>query len=89
MAELNWRAKDIDTISEFFSRAECDEYIRFAESKGFEDAPITTGSAPIMMKEVRNNDRVMFDDVDRAHDLYRRLASHWHRISGKSGSPSA
>jgi hypothetical protein len=76
MAELTWCANDIGSISEFLSVAECDEYIRVAESKGFEDAPITTGRGPVMMKEVRNNDRVMFDEVDRAQDLYRRLASH-------------
>lgn len=76
MAELNWRAKDIGTIAEFLSAAECDEYIRLGESKGFGDAPLTTGRGPVMMKEVRNNDRVMFDDVDRAHDLYRRLSPH-------------
>jgi hypothetical protein len=42
-----------------------------------------------MLKEVRNNDRVMFDDVDRAQDLYRRLSPHFgaafHR---RNGSPS-
>jgi hypothetical protein len=76
MAELNWRAKDIGTITEFLSVAECDEYIRVGESKGFEDAPITTRRGPVMMKDVRDNDRVMFDDVDRAQDLYRRLSPH-------------
>jgi hypothetical protein len=65
MAELN----DIGSISDFLSVAECDEYIRVAESKGFEDAAITTGRGPVMMKEVRNNDRVMFDEVDRAQEL--------------------
>jgi len=58
------------------SVAECDEWIRVGESEGFEDAPITTGRGPVMMKDVRNNHRVMFDDVDRAQDLYRRLSPH-------------
>ncbi|MBO0757264.1 MAG: 2OG-Fe(II) oxygenase, partial [Bradyrhizobiaceae bacterium] len=72
----NWREKDIGTIAEFLSVAECDGWIRIGESKGFEDAPITTGRGPVMMKDVRNNDRVMFDDVDRAQNLYRRLSPH-------------
>jgi hypothetical protein len=45
MGELNWRAKGIGTIAEFFSVAEHDEWIRVGESKGFEDGPITTGCA--------------------------------------------
>jgi len=56
--------------------AECDEWIRVGESEGFEGAPITTGRGPVMMKDVRNNHRVMFDDVDRAQNLYRRLSPH-------------
>ena len=76
MGELKWRAKDIGTIPEFLSVAECDEWIRVGESEGFEGAPITTGRGPVMMKDVRNNHRVMFDDVDRAQNLYRRLSPH-------------
>ena len=76
MGELNWRAKDIGTIAQFLSVPECDEWIRVGESNGFEDAPVTTGRGPAMMKDVRNNDRVMFDDIDRAQELYRRLSPH-------------
>ena len=76
MGQLNWRAMDIGTIAEFLSVAECGEWIRIGEREGFKDAPITTGRGPVMMKDVRNNDRVMFDDVDRAQDLYRRLSPH-------------
>ena len=76
MGELKWRAKDIGTIPEFLSVAECDEWVRVGESEGFEGAPITTGRGPVMMKDVRNNHRVMFDDVDRAQNLYRRLSPH-------------
>src|SRR4051812_42572979 len=76
MDELIWREKDIGTIDDFFTSAECDEYIQFGEFKGFEEAPVTTGSGMVMMKDVRNNDRVMIDDVDRAQDLYRRLSDH-------------
>jgi hypothetical protein len=75
VAKVDWHAKDIGTITEFLSAAECDEYVRLGESMGFEDAPLTTGRGPVMMKDVRNNDRVMIDDVGRAQDLYQRLSS--------------
>jgi hypothetical protein len=38
MSEMTWRADNIETIAGFFSGDECDGYIRFGESIGFEDA---------------------------------------------------
>lgn len=74
MAEIYWRADNIATIARFLSAAECDDYISLGEATGFEDAPITTSRGMIMMKDVRNNDRVMIDDPARAQALYQRLA---------------
>ena len=76
MAEMRWRAQDVGTIDAFLSCAECDEYIEFAEKNGFEEAPVTTARGMVMMKDVRNNERAMVDDVDRAQALYRRLSGH-------------
>lgn len=59
-------------IQNFFSRSECKELIRMSESRGFEDAPITTSSGFEMRKEIRNNSRVIFDDVALAEDLWGR-----------------
>jgi hypothetical protein len=44
MAEMVWRAKDIGTVTDFLTAAECDAYVRLSESKGFEEAPITTAA---------------------------------------------
>ena len=74
MAEIYWRADDIATIAGFLSAAECDDYIRLGETTGFEEAPITTSQGMILMKDVRNNDRVMIDDPARALALYQRLS---------------
>jgi prolyl 4-hydroxylase len=38
-----------------------------------EVAPITTARGPVMNTRIRNNERVMFDDVELAADLYQRL----------------
>lgn len=76
MTEITWRADNIETIAGFFSDDECRETIRFAEAAGFEDAPITTSMGMVMAKDVRNNDRVMVDDSDRAQALYQRLSGH-------------
>jgi predicted 2-oxoglutarate/Fe(II)-dependent dioxygenase YbiX len=74
MSDLIWRAKNVGTMAGFLSTAECDEYVRLGESIGFEDAPVSTPMGMIVMKDVRNNDRVMIDDPDRAAALYERLS---------------
>ena len=76
MAEIYWSADNIGTIAGFFSADECDACIRLGEATGFEEAPITTSRGMIMMKDVRNNDRVMIDDPARALSLYQRLSPH-------------
>jgi predicted 2-oxoglutarate/Fe(II)-dependent dioxygenase YbiX len=74
MAEIYWSADNVATIAGFLSAAECDDYIRLGEATGFEEAPITTSRGMMMMKDVRNNDRVMIDDPARALALYRRVS---------------
>ena len=74
MAEIYWSADNVATIAGFLSAAECDDYIRLGEETGFEEAPITTSRGMMMMKDVRNNDRVMIDDPARALALYQRLS---------------
>jgi hypothetical protein len=76
MGEIYWSADNIGTIAGFFSADECDAYIRLGEATGFEEAPITTSRGMIMMKDVRNNDRVLIDDPARAQALYQRLSEH-------------
>jgi len=74
MAEIYWSADNVATIAGFLSAAECDDYIRLGEATGFEEAPITTSRGMMIMKDVRNNDRVMIDDPARALALYQRLS---------------
>jgi 2OG-Fe(II) oxygenase superfamily len=73
MSEMTWRADNIETVADFFLAAECDAYVQLGESSGFEEA---TMFAPRGVKDVRNNDRVIVDDSERAQALYQRLASH-------------
>ena len=54
--------------------AECTELIARIEALGPTNAPITTGRGFVMMPEVRNNERVMFDDHALARELFARLA---------------
>lgn len=65
--------EQIFTVADFFSSEECDAYIEVTEKAGYRDAPITTSRGPQMRPEIRNNTRVMIDDLARADELYKRV----------------
>lgn len=70
-------ADGIWVVKEFFSPAECQEWIDFAEGEGFDDAPISIGiGKESIRKDVRNNSRVMIDDEERALHLWQRAKTH-------------
>jgi hypothetical protein len=67
------RGDDIFVIHEFLSPAECQALVHSTEERGYEDAPITTAAGFVMRKDIRNNTRVMYDDVELAAHLWNRL----------------
>ena len=76
MLYLNWRTpRIIATIEGFFSKAECAAAIAYGEAHGFDHATVTTANGAQSLPDVRNNDRVMVDDLDKAASLYERLAT--------------
>lgn len=66
--------ESIFTISNVLSADECREQIDFAEGRGFELATIEARDGPRVDTEMRNNDRVIVDDVERADGLWSRVA---------------
>ncbi|MBK9033641.1 MAG: 2OG-Fe(II) oxygenase [Myxococcales bacterium] len=71
---LDGGAPLVARIAEFASADECAALIARIEALGPDVAPITTGRGFEMRPDVRNNARVMFDDVELAARLYARLA---------------
>jgi prolyl 4-hydroxylase len=76
MPDYEWISDDIFTVADFFDASECDGYIQLSESRGFGDAPIETASGPAMIKDVRNNSRVMVDDLSLAQLVWQRAAQY-------------
>ena len=64
----------IVTIKGLFTPEECDRLVALSEGIGYGAAPVTVGGGFVMMPEVRNNTRVILDDVPRAEALWRRIA---------------
>ncbi|MDB5870078.1 MAG: putative iron-regulated protein [Polaromonas sp.] len=60
------------TIKEFLTPGECAEYIRGSEATGYEEAAIQTASGSEIAKDIRNNDRIVFDDARLAETLFER-----------------
>jgi hypothetical protein len=61
------------TVEGVMSPAECAELIEKIERLGPTTAPITTPVGPVMRTNVRNNERVMFDDPALARELFGRI----------------
>lgn len=62
-------------VHDFLSEDECRAWIDRSEAIGYGDAPITLGRGHYeVRKDVRNNTRVMIDDVDAAAAMYRRVS---------------
>ncbi|MEM8795317.1 MAG: 2OG-Fe(II) oxygenase [Pseudomonadota bacterium] len=88
MKDIRWLAKDIGIIENFLTETECEDYIAFAETTGFEEATVSTEIGMVMMKDIRNNDRVMVDDFDRADDLYIRISEFLPQRFKKKWQPA-
>ncbi|NET03100.1 MAG: proline hydroxylase [Sphaerospermopsis sp. SIO1G2] len=58
-------------VKKLLDDKQCDNYIQMAEAIGFEEATITTSQGYVMNKNVRNNDRVIFDDPEFAQGLFK------------------
>lgn len=80
-------ANGIWVIENFFTQAECQEWIDFAENIGFQDAPISIGiGKESIRKDIRNNNRAMIDDDDKAFLIWQKTQEHlpqmiYHRVA--------
>jgi prolyl 4-hydroxylase len=64
------------TVPGLLPPALCAEYIARIEAADPSPAPITTRLGPQMRPDIRNNDRVVFDDPEAAADLFARVRGH-------------
>lgn len=70
---LQQHSDQIWTIKNFLSVQECEDLIIFAESKGFQEATVSLKSGARMMKNVRNNDRLVYKDANLATVYWQKL----------------
>ncbi len=70
---LDLSAPIVLTVGGVLSPAECAGLIERIEQLGPTTAPITTAHGPVMRTDIRNNERVMFDDPELARELFARV----------------
>jgi predicted 2-oxoglutarate/Fe(II)-dependent dioxygenase YbiX len=63
----------IFTIEHFFSEQECAQFIEQSEKSGYELAAVTTLHGQEMRPDIRNNSRLIWDDVGLASRLWTRI----------------
>lgn len=78
---------DVFLIDEFLSTEECAAFIGISEGQGYEGASITTGRGVIVAKDVRNNDRLFWEDAllarrwwERASEFFPSRLGTWQAI---------
>lgn len=63
---------DIFLVRNFLTVDECESEIARSESHGYEEAAISTPMGQVVAKDVRNNDRILWDDRVKALDWWNR-----------------
>lgn len=64
------------TLSSIYSPQECAALIAKAEQHGFEKAMVSSRHGAVINLNVRNNDRVIWDDPELAEDLWLRVKDY-------------
>ena len=71
---LEWAPPHVAVAHDVLDEAGCQALVQRIESLGPGAAPITTAQGFVMRPDIRNNDRVVFDDPMLAQQLFQRLA---------------
>jgi hypothetical protein len=67
--------RGIFTIPDVLTGEECQEYIDWSESLGYEDAPVSLAAGQVLRPDIRNNARAMVDSPERANDIWSRISA--------------
>jgi predicted 2-oxoglutarate/Fe(II)-dependent dioxygenase YbiX len=61
------------TIESFLSEEECQNLIIFSENKSYKEATVSLKSGAKMIKNIRNNERLIYEDEKLAQNYWQKL----------------
>jgi predicted 2-oxoglutarate/Fe(II)-dependent dioxygenase YbiX len=61
----------IFVIHDLLTSDECEHFVALSEASGYDDAPITAPTGFLMRKDVRNNERLILDDLELARRFWQ------------------
>jgi len=71
--KLIQHSEKVWTIENFLSAEECKELINMTEARGYVEAEVSLPEGAKMMKGIRNNSRLLYNDVEMAQKLWEKL----------------
>ncbi|AGC75780.1 putative 2-oxoglutarate/Fe(II)-dependent dioxygenase YbiX [Nonlabens dokdonensis] len=74
--EIHQKTEKIWTVPNLLTSKECDDLIIFSEQKGFSEADVGLSSGSKMMKNVRDNYRLIYEDQKLARNLEDKFLGH-------------
>ena len=74
--EVTYLSDDVFYIENFLSPDECREYIELSEELGYGEAAIDFYGEQKIVKEIRNNERVLHDSVELAKTIWRKIKDY-------------
>ena len=84
--KLEQISNHIFTIDDFLSKEECVQLINESEAKGYEQATVQTDKGARLVREVRNNQRVLFKDEILSSTLWNKVSEFVPKQIGKSAA---
>ncbi|HWB94793.1 MAG TPA: hypothetical protein VG605_23215 [Puia sp.] len=75
---------NIFTIDGFWTQQECEHFIKASEDVGYQPATIDTEKGQIIFEAVRNNNRVLYEDLNLAEKLWQQLKQYAPEKIGNS-----
>ena len=68
-------ANEVFIVDQFMTAQECADWITFSEAQGYEEAKISIGRQQVINKNIRNNERFIYDSEELAISLWERVKS--------------
>jgi predicted 2-oxoglutarate/Fe(II)-dependent dioxygenase YbiX len=73
---ITYHTEQVWTIDGFFSPEECQHWITLSEQKGYVEAEVGLKEGAKMMKNIRNNYRLLYNDTALADLCWKRLKAY-------------